>query len=206
MNPWESISLEDYEGHMSLDSVCQLQTMEQMMEDQFYRYPIRKAIVLGVAGGNGLSRVDPERLEEVVGVDINHDYLKASVRRYPELSGTFRPCWADLLDEDTRLPQTQLVIANLLVEYVGCGSFAARVRETGAEYVSVAIQINERAEDFVSDSPYQSAFEGLERVHRDVGRDELTSALNEVGYGECYCRNYPLPNGKALLRIDYHKR
>lgn len=30
-NPWEEISLSDYENHMRLDSVRQLQTMNRMM-------------------------------------------------------------------------------------------------------------------------------------------------------------------------------
>ena len=38
-NPWEEIDLNDYENHMSLSSVFQLQTMNQMMKEQFYTYP-----------------------------------------------------------------------------------------------------------------------------------------------------------------------
>ncbi len=53
-NPWEEISLDDYENHMSLDSVKQLQAMNKIMEEQFETYPVSTAMVLGVAGGNGL--------------------------------------------------------------------------------------------------------------------------------------------------------
>lgn len=31
-NPWEEISLSDYESHMKPDSVMQLQAMDEMME------------------------------------------------------------------------------------------------------------------------------------------------------------------------------
>ena len=34
-NPWEEISLDDYEKHMSLDSVRQLQAMNSIMQEQF---------------------------------------------------------------------------------------------------------------------------------------------------------------------------
>ena len=37
-NPWEEISLLDYERHMSLDSVKQLQTLNQIMKRQFSTY------------------------------------------------------------------------------------------------------------------------------------------------------------------------
>ena len=34
MNPWEEIRLKDYEGHMSLDSVKQLQALNLIIKDQ----------------------------------------------------------------------------------------------------------------------------------------------------------------------------
>ena len=57
-NPWEDISLSDYENHMSLGSVMQLQTLNSFMKDQFEAFPVDTAIVLGVAGGNGLEHID----------------------------------------------------------------------------------------------------------------------------------------------------
>lgn len=49
-NPWEEISLDDYEKHMSLDSVRQLQALDSIMKEQFAAYPVETAAVLGVAG------------------------------------------------------------------------------------------------------------------------------------------------------------
>ena len=37
-NPWEEIALSDYENHMSLDSVKQLQAMNSIMKKQFGSY------------------------------------------------------------------------------------------------------------------------------------------------------------------------
>ena len=39
-NPWEEISLADYENHMKLDSVMQLQAMNVMMKGQFDTYSV----------------------------------------------------------------------------------------------------------------------------------------------------------------------
>ena len=39
-NPWEEIKLDDYENHMSLDSVKQLQAMNSIMKYQFESYII----------------------------------------------------------------------------------------------------------------------------------------------------------------------
>ena len=52
-NPWEEISLSDYENHMKLESIMQLQTMNRMMKNQLNAYPVSSVMVLGIAGGNG---------------------------------------------------------------------------------------------------------------------------------------------------------
>ena len=75
MNPWEEISLSDYENHMSLSSVNQLQAMNKMMKFQFEAYPVTSAIVFGVAGGNGLEHVNLKKYSKIYGIDINNAYL-----------------------------------------------------------------------------------------------------------------------------------
>ena len=75
-NPWEEISLSDYENHMKLDSVQQLQALNTLMKKQLNQYPAKSAMILGIAGGNGLEHVNSEKLEKVYGVDINTEYLK----------------------------------------------------------------------------------------------------------------------------------
>ena len=60
-NPWEEISLDDYEKHMSLESVRQLQALDAIMNEQFAAYPVETAAVLGVAGGNGIEHIDTNK-------------------------------------------------------------------------------------------------------------------------------------------------
>ena len=64
-NPWKNISLSDYEGHMSLDNVMQLQTLSTIMKRQFTGYDVSTAMVLGVAGGNGLEHISKEKYTTV---------------------------------------------------------------------------------------------------------------------------------------------
>lgn len=45
-NPWEEIALSDYENHMKLDSVMQLQVLNAMMREQFDRYPVKSVMIL----------------------------------------------------------------------------------------------------------------------------------------------------------------
>ncbi len=56
-NPWEEIKLSDYENHMKLNTVMQEQCLNAVMKKQFYRYPVKTIMVLGIAGGNGLEHI-----------------------------------------------------------------------------------------------------------------------------------------------------
>lgn len=132
-NPWEEIDLSDYETHMSLDSVQQLQAMNAIMKNQFSDYPVTTAMVLGVAGGNGLEHVDTKKY-------------------------------------------------------------------------STVIQINTDTKNWVSDSPYLQAFDGLDAVHHQMEETALTEAMKEIGYSLILKDVKELPNGKALVRVDYQRR
>ena len=204
-NPWKGISLDDYEKHMSLDSVRQLQAMNDIMREQFSAYPVDTATVLGIAGGNGLEHVSPDKFRKVYGIDINADYLRAVTQRYTELSGVLECLQIDLINEAEKLPQAQLLIANLLIEYIGYGAFQQAVLQTVPEYVSCVIQINTDAEQWVSESPYLHAFDRLDEVHHQMEEAALTAAMNEISWSLILQESCPLPNGKALVRLDYKK-
>ncbi len=141
-NPWEEISLADYESHMKLDSVQQLQTMNAIMRGQFAELPTKTAMVLGVAGGNGLEHVDKGKYRKVYGVDVNREYLAECKTRHGSLGDILECIPADLLAEDTVLPHAELLIANLLVEYIGYGCFQRVIRQVSPEFVSCVIQAN----------------------------------------------------------------
>ena len=204
-NPWEEISLDDYEKHMSLDSVRQLQALDSIMKEQFSSYPVETAAVLGVAGGNGLEHISTDKFRRVYGVDINADYLRAVTQRYTQLSVVLKCLHIDLINEVEKLPQAQLLIANLLIEYIGYGTFQRAVLQTAPEYVSCVIQINMNEEQWVSESPYLCAFDRLDEVHHQMEEKALTAAMEEIGYSLILQESYPLPNGKALVRLDFKK-
>ncbi len=201
-NPWQEIALADYEAHMKLDSVMQLQAMNALMQGQFAEYPVRSAMVLGIAGGNGLEHAAKAGFERVYGVDINADYLRETARRYPELDGVLECLCVDLLTEADKLPKAGLAIANLLIEYIGYECFQAAIRQASPQYVSCIIQINPE-DGWVSDSPYLHVFDGLEQVYHQIEEQALETALREIGYHRIKKREHSLPNGKKLVQLDF---
>ena len=98
-----------------------------------------------------------------------------------------------------------LVIANLLIEYIGYPAFTGVIRKVNPEYVSCVIQINTDEKNWVSDSPWLHAFDGLDRVHHQMEESALTAAMKEAGYTGILRAEEALPNGKALVRLDYRR-
>lgn len=201
-NPWEDISLSDYENHMKLDSVMQLQTMNQMMKGQFNTYPVSSVMILGIAGGNGLEHIDTHKFKKVYGIDINEEYINAVKERYLCISDILECIKLNLLEEADKLPQAELLVANLLIEYIGYNCFQKAVEQVQPTYVSCIIQINVD-DSWVSDSPYIHAFDDLDKVHHQMEENALIQAMKCIGYKFRGKIENPLPNGKKLVQLDF---
>lgn len=203
-NPWEDISLTDYENHMKLDSVMQLQALNEMMRGQLETYPVSSVMILGVAGGNGLEHVSKDKFRKVYGVDVNVDYLRETVHRYPDLNGILECLRIDLREEAGKLPKAELIVANLLIEYIGCDCFQKVIQQTDPNYVSCIIQINTE-DNWVSDSPYMHVFERLESVHHQMETEMLEKIMLGINYYKINSLECMLSGGKKLVRIDFER-
>ena len=203
-NPWEEIKLDDYENHMSLESVYQLQVLNEMMKEQLSAYDIESVMILGIAGGNGLEHIDRHKIKKVYGVDVNQSFLTECRKRYSGLDDVFVPICTDLLADNLQLPQSDLLVANLLVEYIGYDCFQKVVGSVAPAYVSCIIQIN-TGNSFVSDSPYLHAFDCLETVHHQMEEEALINCMSEIGYRKGEQLEQELPNGKKFVRIDFSR-
>lgn len=202
-NPWKEVQLSDYESHMALSDVYQLQTLDHIMGAQFESYRVESVAILGVAGGNGLANlIDLPSIHTIYGVDINPDYLRATEDRYPLLAGRYTSVLADINDDSVCLPHAELVVANLFIEYVGCRNFSRAIHRMCPNYVSCVIQIDP-ADSFVSDSPYAVRLGVLDAVHASVDATELIEAMRRIGYSLIYDTSTTLPNGKIFRRLDF---
>ena len=150
-HPWCGIDLEVYERHMSDARVGQLQRLREITAEQLRAYPARTVGVLGVAGGNGLDVIDAEQTAAVYGWDINPDYLAMCDARYRDRFGDRMHLIEASISRAMRIEAVELLIANLIVEYVGVDEFAAFVgaNATSIGVLSCVIQRNDGA-GFVS--------------------------------------------------------
>jgi hypothetical protein len=203
-HPWLGIQLGVYEQHMSDPHVGQLQQLHDITRDQLETYPARAIGVLGVAGGNGLDLIDPERTDAVFGYDINASYLAACESRYRPALGDRLHLIESNLDRSVRIERVDLLIANLIVEYVGVDEFVAFAAANAAAIgvLSCVIQRNDAA-GFVSSTQYAASFDALASVSSDVDPETLHSAMSAAGFAAVGRREYPMPNGKTLVRQDF---
>jgi hypothetical protein len=99
--------------------------LHEITGEQLAAYPSRAIGVLGIAGGNGLDLIDPETTDAVYGYDINPDYLAACEARYREDFGDRLHLIETRVDRSVTIERVDLLIANLIIEYVGLDEFVA---------------------------------------------------------------------------------
>jgi hypothetical protein len=203
-HPWRGIGLDVYEQHMSDTRVGQLQRLHDITAEQLAAYPSRVVGVLGVAGGNGLDLIDPEATDAVYGYDINADYLAACEARYRDGLGHRLHLVETSIHRSLTIERVDLLIANLIIEYVGADEFAAFAAANAGSIgvLSCVIQRNDAA-GFVSSTDHSSSFDALASVSSDIDPERLDSVMSDAGFVVLGRWEYPLPNGKTLIRQDF---
>lgn len=156
-NPWLSVPLTDYEEHMKSSGVRQLDALSDLFADALACRRPESVAILGVAGGNGLERIDGNITRRVVGLDVNPRYLEAVRRRFAAVHNLELHC-VDLAEEIAELEPVQLVHAALVFEHAG----AERCLENALSLVvpggalSVVLQLPAESEANVGASPFPS--------------------------------------------------
>jgi hypothetical protein len=156
-NPWLNVPLADYEGHMSSAHVQQLGALSDLFAEALAICRPESVAVLGIAGGNGLDRIDTKTTGRIVGVDVNPDYLAAVQQRYSDLRGLELSC-VDLVEARVELELVKLVHAALVFEHAGvdrCLDNALSLVASGGA-LSTVLQLPSETDSAVSASRFSS--------------------------------------------------
>jgi Methyltransferase domain len=117
-NPWLSVPLADYEGHMGSAHVQQLKALSALFKRALDICTPESVAVLGIAGGYGLEHVSDLGMERVVGFDINATYLDEVRRRFGSCPNLELHC-VDLSKDELESSPVALVHAALFFEHAG---------------------------------------------------------------------------------------
>jgi hypothetical protein len=160
-NPWLTLPLDDYEGHMNSPEVQQLGVLSELFREVLAARLPASVAILGVAGGNGLEHIDSATTKRVIGLDVNPDYLEAVHRRYRRLAGLELVC-TDLAARRVRLKPVDLVHAALIFEHAGLDrcleNAVSLVSDLGA--LSVVLQLPSTTQAEIA----QSGFPAIQRL------------------------------------------
>ncbi len=201
-NPWRDVPLEQYEKHMAEQKIYQLQELNRLMERQLNGYSVHSVAILGVAGGNGLEHISADQYKTIVGVDINEDYLNTCWRRYPQLQPCLQLLCLDLSKPEPSLPQVDLVVADLILEYIGIEAFFHCLTDIKPEIVSCVVQQNQKGM-FVIPVACGQELQKVKEIYQEIDQAELVALMKGSGWSVILREEIPMPNGQRLIRLDF---
>jgi hypothetical protein len=183
---------------MSAAEVQQLDALSELCAEAIaFRLPASMAI-LGVAGGNGLERIDCKLTRRIVGLDVNPHYLSAVSRRFAHLSGLELHCM-DLAEQVIDLPPVELVHTALVFEHAGTGrcldNALSLVAGNGA--LSIVLQLPARAGHDVG----RTGFASIQRLAPHFALIDpawLCETLAERSFKMSFESRRSLPAGKEF--------
>jgi len=197
--PWQEIPLLDYEAHMSLPAVGQARMLADQLAQLIERYTPTSVAIIGCAGGNGLDRIDSTRVERVVAIDINPEYIAAAERRHAGRLANLDLRCADVQSERLTFDPVELIYAALIFEYVDISATLATLKRNlrPGGTLAVLLQLPHSDQRAVSVSPYRS-LNRLISVLKLVAPDELRSRAMAAGFAVGSSDRIDLPSGKQF--------
>ena len=182
---------------MSSPSVAQLRVLADLFEEAL-RYCCPESVaVLGIAGGNGLDRIDLRVTKRIVGIDIHPTYLEMIRRRYPQL-----PLTLHCIDLERRTIDEEavgLVHAALIFEHAGTGqclrSAASLVAPGG--HLAIVLQLPSPTQTDVSPTQFQT-MQSLAGNFHLVDQAKLQETLESIGFRLRHETRCDLATGKAF--------
>lgn len=168
-SPWFAVPLADYERHMTV--LGQLPFLARVFGETVRRCGARSALVAGCAGGNGFDAFDES--VQLIGVDLQPEYLVDAARRYPRA----RFIAADLTRDEIPCEPVELVHAALVFEHCGLNGALENCKRLVAPggWFSVVLQLPVQAAAVAATGV--ESIQALKQCFRFIDRQELADGL-----------------------------
>jgi ubiquinone/menaquinone biosynthesis C-methylase UbiE len=112
-NPWLTITLGDYEAHMSLPEVGQAKMLVSELGNLLAAYAPNSLAFVGCAGGNGFKEAAEAGTTRIVGIDINANYLAVARTRYADRIGALELYCVNIEKDVPQCPPVKMVYVAL---------------------------------------------------------------------------------------------
>ncbi len=198
-NPWLTIPLKDYEGHMALPEVGQAEMLASEFEVLLKNDAPKTVALVGCAGGNGFAQAAEANVTRLVGIDINENYVEDARSRYADIIPGLELHCADIAGDMPDLEAVDLVYAALVFEYVdvpaALRNLAKLCRPKGL--LAALVQLPKQGADAVTPSSFTSLKE-LNSIVRLVPPNELSERAEAAGFTCLSQRTITLQSGKQF--------
>lgn len=155
--------------------------------------------ILGVAGGNGLERINRDHTRRVLGIDINPTYIETNQQRFADMPGLYLHC-LDLASGINGLDSVQMVHAALIFEHAGLGTClenAVKLVAPGGS-LSVVLQLpSSLSQDEISSESFPS-IKALRPHFHLIEPAHLQKVLLKDNFQMVHEEQCALPSGKAF--------
>jgi SAM-dependent methyltransferase len=205
-NPWLDIPVDDYVGHMASPDVGQHHVLNRLFGEVLRNARPRNVLVLGCSTGNGFEHIDPAVTSRVVGLDINPQFLRRLVERFPNPAFSLDVRCADLSRCALEAAAFDLVHAALVFEYIESSPLLPRIAETLRVdgVLSVVLQVPSPISRAVTPTRFMS-LGALESIFRFVDPDGLIAEAGASGLPLEWRRSERLNAGKAFAVMGFRK-
>ncbi len=197
MNPWLTVPVSEYEGHMQ--AVGQFATLNEIFADVYRTARPRRLAVLGCAAGNGFEHIEPSITERIVGVDINPHYIELALRRFGNWGNKLQFVCGDVLAHELEPAAFDMVHAALLFEYVDPNNLFQRIATslTAGGLCSIVLQLQNDRIPTVSVTAFQS-LQALSTIMQLRQPKEITRLA--IAHSLALLKEWevPLPNAKQF--------
>lgn len=202
MNVWSQISLEDYETHMSHKTVMQAQLLSSILSEKLNLYKPKSMSIWGIAGGNGLEHIDSNITKEVVGIDINGEFLKQCKNPYQSTLENLKLYNCDLSSNNKPEYKTDFIYAALILEYVSVKEvllYATKCLNKDST-LTIVVQ-NDNGNHSISETDIES-IKKIGDVFNTVSIENLKNIVSDYDLHICSDKEYSLSSGKSFRVID----
>lgn len=198
-NPWLTIPLQDYEGHMASPDVGQADMLANEFGVLLAEHSPSSVALIGCAGGNGFTQAADVGVGRLVGIDINPQYVADAHARFADQIPGLETYCADIEQPLPQIARVALVYAALVFEYVDISKAMLSLRELclPGGWLATLLQLPKEGAASVSSSRF-TTLQDLSSIMRLVPPEQLRSVAEHVGFKFWSETTISLPSGKQF--------
>lgn len=203
INPWNKISLDDYEQHMQHQQVAQSQLLNRLTDKYLQKHTPESVLFLGISGGNGLEHIDTNKVKKICAIDINNSYLEKTQKRFGEKLPQLELVNIDIGLSNESFIKADVIWGALIFEYVDIEKVLGFIKNNAADSAKIIITIqSNNGLESVSPTGVES-INAVEDLFKIVNKEDLQRKALMAGFELISSEENLLPNGKSLLTYEF---